>query len=94
MLVHRAIGGAFGAAQFLCGQRYLKLVGRLVFSVWLDAQSNFPQFWQTLGRLLQMTVRSLKTTAGGAPEARLTRCFVVRGRIADRFALMAEPGVE
>ena len=54
----REIGGAFGAAQFLGGQRYLKLVGRLIVSLWLEAQSNFPQCWQTLGRLSQMTVGS------------------------------------
>ena len=54
--VPREIGRRRRRRQFLEAQLYLKMVGRLIFSLWLDAQSNFPQFWQTLERLPQLGV--------------------------------------
>merc|ERR1711995_128103 len=49
---------------------YLKMVGRLFFSLWLDAQSTFPQFWQTLGRLLQLGVHSVGETCARSRDHR------------------------
>ena len=49
IIVPREIAGAFGAGQFLVGQRYLKMVERLISSLWLDAQSNFYDFGKRWG---------------------------------------------